>query len=642
MHTPSRTFVAAALLLVPAAFAQSTTKLSASAGGTNGNGPSALGTSPDTLSPDGRFAVFASNSSNLVAGDTNVLLDVFLRDTVAGTIERTSVASGGLETNADSLSPAVSDDGRFIAFQSLATNLAAGDFNSTWDVFVHDRQTGVTTIVSVANSGAIGNGASTSPSISADGTLIAFESDATNLAVSDPNGATDVFVRNLTTNSTRMVSRVPGGALGNAASKAPALSGDGHFVAFESLATNLAPGATAAFSKILVIDLSAGGPQLASVNSLGLAADAASTQPSISSNGNRIAFMSTASNLATVPATTNNAFLRDRTAGTTTLVNALPNGTVANGATSAVRLADNGAFAALRSTATNLTPGHSGPTSDAFVVDLATGLSLRASVPLTVPGEPNGAGIQAIGGVSSDGRFTTFQSASTNLLAGEPGDTIVDIYLRNSLTTWYRDIDADTYGNTADSLAVLFPPSAGYSLVPGDCNDSNPAVNPGAIETCNGIDDDCDGLSDELAWNSYCSAGISGAGCVPTISASGFPSASGTSGFTVQAAGVPGDKQAVLIYGLGQAATAYAFGSTSTICVAPPRARSINKPTGGTAGQCNGSYSLDWLAFMAANPGALGQPIQLGQTFYSQVWYRDSGVPLNSNLTAGVAFTLCP
>jgi Tol biopolymer transport system component len=642
MPTSSRTLVAAALLLVPTALAQSTTKLSASASGTNGNGPSALGTSPDTLSPDGRFAVFASNSSNLITGDTNLLLDIFLRDTVAGTVARASVATGGLESNADSLSPAVSDDGRFIAFQSQATNLAAGDFNGTWDVFVHDRQTGLTTIVSVANTGAIGNGASTSPSISGDGTLIAFESDATNLAVSDPNLATDVFVRNLATSTTRMVSRIPGGALGNAASKAPALSGDGRFVAFESLATNLAPGATAAFSKILVIDLSAGGPQLASINAVGLAADAAATQPSISADGNRIAFMSSASNLAPVSQTVNNAFLRDRSAGTTTLVNALPGGTPANGATTAVRLADSGAFAALLSTASNLTPGHSGSIVDAFVVDLATGLSLRASVPVTVPGEPNGAGIQAIGGISSDGRFTIFQSASTNLLAGDPSDTIVDIYLRNSLTTWYRDIDADTYGNTADSLAVLFPPSAGYSLVPGDCNDTNPAVNPGAIETCNGVDDDCDGSVDELAWNSYCTAGPSSAGCTPTITATGFPSASGTSGFHVQAAGLPGNKQAVLVYGLSPTAVVYAFGSTSTICVAPPRARTVSQPTSGAAGQCNGSYSLDWLAYMAANPGALGQPIQLGQTFYSQVWYRDSGVPLNSNLTAGVAFTLCP
>ncbi|NUP95323.1 MAG: PD40 domain-containing protein [Planctomycetaceae bacterium] len=642
MHNPFRTFVAAALLLAPAALAQSTTKLSASASGTNGNGPSALGTSPDTLSPDGRFAVFASNSSNLVTADTNLLLDVFLRDTVTGTVTRASVASGGLETNADSLSPAVSDDGRFIAFQSLASNLASGDFNSTWDVFVHDRQTGLTTIVSVANSGAIGNGASTNPSISGDGTLIAFASDATNLAVSDPNGATDVFVRNLTTNSTRMVSRVPGGALGNAASKAPALSGDGRYVAFESLATNLAPGATAAFSKILVIDLNAGGPQLASVNSLGLAADAGSTQPSLSSDGSRIAFMSTASNLATVPAATNNAFLRDRTAGTTTLVNALPNGTPANGATSAVRLADNGAFAVLLSTSSNLTPGHSGTVADAFVVDLTTGLSLRASVPLTVPGEPNGTGIQSVGGVSDDGRLATFQSASTNLLVGDPNDSVGDVYLRDSLTNWYRDVDGDTWGNSADSLAVIFPPTAGYSLVPGDCNDSNPAVNPGAVETCNGVDDDCDGSTDELAWSSYCAAGTSVAGCLPTITATGFPSAANASGFFLQASGLPGGKQAIAVYGLAPTAVAYAFGSTSTICVASPRARTLNLPTGGSAGQCNGGYSLDWLAFMAANPSTLGQPIQPGQTFYAQVWYRDAGVVLNSNLTAGVAFTLCP
>lgn len=642
MHTPSRTFVAAALLLAPAAFAQTTTKLSATPTGTSGNASSALGTSPDTLSPDGRFAVFASGATNLVAGDTNLWPDIFLRDRVAGTITRVSVGSGNIEANAESASPAVSDDGRFIAFQSLASNLAAGDFNGTWDIFVHDRQTGLTTIVSVANTGAIGNGASTSPSISGDGTLIAFESDASNLAVSDPNAATDVFLRNLATNSTRMLSRIPGGALGNAASKAPALSGDGRFVAFESLATNLAPGATAAFSKILVLDLSAGGPQLASLNTAGVAANAAAFQPSISSDGSRIAFTSSSSNLAPVSQTVNNAFLRDRGAATTTLVNALSNGTPANGNATGVRLADNGSFAALLSNSSNLTPGHSGTIADAFVVDLTTGLTLRASVPLTVPGEPNGAGVVNIGSVSNDGRLTTFQSASTNLLAGDPNDALVDVYLRDSLTNWYRDIDGDLYGDTTNSLSVVFPPTAGYVLVPGDCNDSNPAVNPGAIETCNGVDDNCDGTVDELAWNTYCAAGISVAGCTPTISATGFPSAANASGFFVQASGLPGGKQAVAVYGLSPTAVAYAFGSTSTLCVAPPRARTLNLPTGGSAAQCNGSYSLDWLAFMAANPAALGQPIQPGQTFYTQVWYRDSGAPLNSNLTAGVSFTLCP
>ena len=641
MHTLPRTAFAA-LALSCVALAQSTTKLSASASGNTGNSGSALGTSPDTLSPDGRFSVFASAASNLVAGDTNFATDIFLRDRVAGTITRVSLASGGIEPNGGSGSPAISDSGRFVAFESVATNFAAGDFNGATDIFVIDRQTGVTTIVSVAGSGAIGDSDSVQPSISGDGSRIAFASVATNLVAGDTNGVQDVFVRNLVSNTTRLVSRVPAGALGNAPSGSPAVSGDGRFIAFESAATNLAPGATAAFSKILLLDLGSGGPVLISQSSTGIAADAASTKPSISADGNRIAFASSASNLATVNASTTNAFLRDRAAGTTSLVNALPNGTAANGTTTAVRLSNGGRYAALLSTSSNLTPGHSGTTADAFVTDLTTRLTLRSSVPLAAPGEPNAGGVTGIGGVDDAGRFALFQTSATNLVAGEPVDTLADVYLRDAQATWYRDLDGDTFGNPNDFLAAIFPPLAGYSLAAGDCNDSNPAINPAAVEACNGVDDDCDGSVDELAWNSYCSAGVSSAGCTPTISATGFPSAAATQGFFVQASGLPGGKQAIAVYSLEATVVAYTFGSTSTICVAAPLQRTVNAPTGGAAGQCSGAYSLDWLAFMAANPGVLGQPIQAGATFYAQVWYRDLGVPLNSNLTAGVAFTLCP
>jgi Tol biopolymer transport system component len=585
--------------------------------------------------------VFASDASNLVLGDTNGRRDIFLRDTVAGTITRVNLSTGGAQANGASDSPAVSDDGRFIAFQSFAGTLTAGVFNGSSNVFVHDRQTGVTSLVSVSHSGAVSHGPSTSPSISGDGTLIAFESLSSDLVDSDTNAAKDVFVRNLTTNTTVLVSRIPGGVLGNLASSAPALSGDGRFLAFESLATNLAPGATAAFSKILVRDLSAGGPSLVSVNKFGVAADGPSFRPSISSDGRRIAFVSTASNLATVSQTFNNAFLRDRAAGTTRLINALPDGTPANGEAEGVRLADNGAFAALLSDSMNLTPGHTWFVRDAFLVDLTTGLSLRASVPLTTPGEPI-YGVDAVGGVSDDGRFMTFESRSTNLVAGDPGVASA-IFLRDSLTTSYRDIDADTWGNTADSVSVIFfPPTVGYVLVPGDCDDSNAAVYPGAIETCNGVDDNCDGTIDELAWSSYCTAGTSVAGCIPTVSATGFPSAANTSGFFVQASGLPSGKQAIAIYGLAPTATVYAFDSTSTICVASPRARTLNLPTGGTAGPCMGSYSLDWLAWMALNPTALGNPLAPGQTFYAQVWYRDPGAALNANLTDAIRFDVCP
>ena len=131
-----------------------------------------------------------------------------------------------------SVDPAISADGRFVAFSSDATNLVPGDTNGTADVFVRDRQTGTTRRVSVGSGGAQGNGLSVDPAISADGRFVAFASDATNLVPGDTNGADDVFVRDRQTGTTRRVSVGSGGAQGDRVSFDPAISADGRFVAF--------------------------------------------------------------------------------------------------------------------------------------------------------------------------------------------------------------------------------------------------------------------------------------------------------------------------------------------------------------------------------------------------------------------------
>jgi len=146
------------------------------------------------ISYDGRYAVFASSSTNLVAGDTNGVSDIFLRDMKNGVTTRVSVDSGGLEANGNSETPCVSEDGIYVAFASDATNLVAGDTNGNKDIFLHNTLTGVTTRVSVDSVGTESNGVSWKTSITKDGRYIAFISDATNLVAGDTNANRDAFV----------------------------------------------------------------------------------------------------------------------------------------------------------------------------------------------------------------------------------------------------------------------------------------------------------------------------------------------------------------------------------------------------------------------------------------------------------------
>src|SRR5439155_1754636 len=197
---------------------------------------------PPALSADGRFVAFVSFATNLVAGDTNGATDVFVHDRQTGTTERVSVASDGTQGNAASAGAALSADGRFVAFHSYATNLVAGDTNGATDVFVHDRQTGTTERVSVSSGGTEGNGFSAAPALSADGRFVAFHNTATNLVAGDTNGKTDVFVHDRQTGTTERTSVASDATQGNGPSAGAALSADVGLVAFHGTATNLVAG----------------------------------------------------------------------------------------------------------------------------------------------------------------------------------------------------------------------------------------------------------------------------------------------------------------------------------------------------------------------------------------------------------------
>lgn len=146
------------------------------------------------ISGAGRYVAFATSANNLISGDTNNTMDVFVHDRQTGQTTRVSVASNGAQQNGDAYACAISSDGRYVAFDSYASNLVSGDTNGVPDIFVHDRQTGQTTRVSVASDGTPGNLDSAGASISDDGRYVAFSSWANNLVSGDTNNFYDIFV----------------------------------------------------------------------------------------------------------------------------------------------------------------------------------------------------------------------------------------------------------------------------------------------------------------------------------------------------------------------------------------------------------------------------------------------------------------
>jgi Tol biopolymer transport system component len=422
------------LFLAGTAVGQVTSRVSVDSSGIQGNGNSG---NLDTISisADGRYVAFESFASNLVPGDTNAHCDIFVRDRQLGTTEIVSVDSTGAQADNDSFYPSVSADGRYVAFLGTATNLVPGDTNGVWDIFVHDRQTGRTERVSVDSNGTQGNDYCLSaPSISADGRYVAFQSSASNLVPGDANGFADVFVHDRQTGTTERVSVSSAGAEGNQFSGYPAISADGRYVAFASRASNFVPLDYGSFSDVFVHDRLTGTTERVSVNSYGMQGNGNSGDGiaciSISGDGRYVSFMSEATNL--VFADTNNAldvFVRDRQSGRTDRISVDSTGVQGNNASAANSISTDGRYVVFFSVANNLVPGDTNGAYDTFVHDRATGVTERVSV--------DSAGVQGdfdsdLAGlaISTDGRYVAFASLALNLV---PGDTngFKDVFVRD-------------------------------------------------------------------------------------------------------------------------------------------------------------------------------------------------------------------
>jgi Tol biopolymer transport system component len=391
------------------------------------------------ISANGRYVLLNSQARNLVRGDTNDRFDVFVRDRTTGRTSRVSVSSSGAQAQpgrdpfGGSTEGAISANGRWVVFTSDASNLVRGDTNRARDVFLHDRVTGATTRVSVSSSGRQANGYSESPAISADGRYVAFQSFASNLVARDTNRLTDVFVRDLRTHRTTRVSldsrdRQARCNLSYCESTQPALSAHGRYVAFQSSATNLVRHDTNRLGDVFLRDRRTGRTTRVSVDSHGRQGgrdrtNNGSNAPGISANGRYVIFHSADSNL--VRGDTNRTFdifLHDRRTGRTTRVSVGNSGQQANGENlGPASISSDGRYVAFASLASNLVAGDVNDITDVFVRDVAAGHT--ALVSLGDRGQQGtDASAPAAVAFSANERFLAFSSWAPNLVPHDTND----------------------------------------------------------------------------------------------------------------------------------------------------------------------------------------------------------------------------
>ncbi|HEY6805455.1 MAG TPA: Calx-beta domain-containing protein [Pyrinomonadaceae bacterium] len=488
------------------------------------NGPSGALASDNSLgiSADGRYVVYSSEASDLVSFDDNNVADVFVYDRVVGFTRRVSVKNGDLNASANGPSgkATISANGKIIVYTSSATNLTSvSDTNAKVDVFAFDQNILVAKMLSINAAGTNGgNDPSSVPSarsISDDGRFVVFESQASDLVPNDGNGTgvfgSDVFVRDLQTNSTSLVSaNATGTGTGNLDSNASGarISANGQFVVFASRATNLVNGITDAnggLSDVFRRDLTAGTTSLVSINLAGTSSGSdLSESPSISDDGRFVAFASRANNL--VATDTNNGqggsdtdtFVRDMQSGVTKLVSLNTTGTDSGNSdsTGPTEISSDGRFVLFASTATNLTTiADNNSSPDLFLRDTVAETTTLVSIDRgNTAGRANATGFS----MSDDASAVGFESTSPVLVANDsnqaqdvfawapppPGLSVNDVSitegdsgtvnavftvtLTNGPASGNVTVSAMTLGNSASQGSDFQFTSASLTFAPGE------------------------------------------------------------------------------------------------------------------------------------------------------------------------------
>ncbi len=369
--------------------------------------------------------------------------------------------AGALGDDASS-APSVSEDCSKVVFQSSASNLVTGDGAGTGDVFLRDVSTGVTSPVSVGVGASDSTGSSRDARITPDGALVVFSSMRPNLVADDLNGVEDVFVRDLRTNVTQLITRASDGSQADGDSYHPELSDDGRFVVYASAARNLFTVSirwpASKRSDVLITSREDGSTRLVSQAADRTSGDGTSDFPAISGDGRYVAFVSDSSNLgAASPITGAQIYLRDLTGETTTLLSAARDGSPGDGASGAPRMTSDGRYVVFSSEATNLVPGDTNGKRDVFVRELSTGMTHLVS--LSTEGQL-GDGDADFPQIAADGRYVAFVSTSTNLV-GRSLSGVAQIFVRDlqeGTTTLAGLAEGGAPGNQ-DAMSVALSPS---------------------------------------------------------------------------------------------------------------------------------------------------------------------------------------
>lgn len=383
---------------------------------TSGEGANAMSYRGE-ISANGRFVAFDSEGNNLVTGDVNSFGDVFLRDLQLGTTVLVSTSATGAQGNDGSGSPVISADGRYVAFESGATNLASlPDANGFTDVYVKDVQTGAVSRASLSSTGLEPNNETAVLSISGDGRYVVFDSEADNLVPNDTNGHGDIFVRDMQTSATIGVS-----VGGNSGGFDASISLDGRYIVFNSGSTNFVPDDTNGRMDVFVYSMQSGQIVRASVSPSGAQGDWPSTEPSISGDGRYVTF-STANQFTTVDTYGYiQLYIRDMQAGTTTLAT-FQDGYAMVGESDASEISADGRYVVYSFD----DKGDGMPTRWLYLHDRVTGTNRNVVSAGIMEYEWN----PSLPSISGDGRFIVFGSSSPNLVPGDTNNTR-DVFLKD-------------------------------------------------------------------------------------------------------------------------------------------------------------------------------------------------------------------
>ncbi|MCC7078626.1 MAG: PD40 domain-containing protein [Acidimicrobiia bacterium] len=414
------------------------------------------------VSADGRFVAFESEARNLVPADTNSSTDVFIRDRGTGATERVSVSSAGTQATGGGHSPAISADGRFVAFVSTADDIAPGETpgGSDSDVYVRDRVAGTTERVSVGVAGGDAGGESSSPAVSADGRTVAFTSTSASLVAADTNGVADVFVRDRSAATTERVSLDSTGSEVSDASHSPHISAGGDFVVFTSTSVDLDPGDADSSADAFLHDRGTGLTELVSVPDP-LGADTGSSfARGVSADGGVVSFVSDSGLVRVDTNTRYDVYVRDRIGGATELISVSSSEIPAYmpsswpyPATDGGSMSADGRYVAFESLAANLVAGDTNAIWDAFVRDRGLGMTERLSVS-TTGAESNGWSAHA--SLSPTGRYAAFRSDATTLVTGDTNG-FSDAFI--------RDRGEAPPPVVADALSVRFSGNVSFESV---------------------------------------------------------------------------------------------------------------------------------------------------------------------------------